>query len=370
VGRAGRLVGNRPADGGLAASHRPASSSPPVQQPLGEPEPSRPAGAVGPKGLVVAGQGGGGALIQRGVDHARLHQHHPYAEGGQLQPQRVRGRLQREPRRRVEAAAWECKASQDAGDVDDAAGTSLAHRRQEGPGDGQGAEQVDLQLRPGLLLRDGLHRTEDEDPGGVDQHVQPGPAGLGGDLVVGVVDGGGVGDVQDDRADPGVGGGEGLELPGSTGAGEDDVAGVGEADGGGPADPPEAPVTRMNRWTGGGAGLAGTGVAWVVMGSALRDGEGLIEVVVVAAVLFGLGSLRTPRAGSAAVQAPRGTEKAREAHHRPGSQLRLGARSGGDRSAPSRESTPKRGARMARTTRAMNSTSSGMSGAPCLVGWA
>ena len=56
----------------------------------------------------------------------------------------------------------------------------------------------------------------------------------------------------------------------------------------------------------GGAGLAGTGVAWVVMGSALRDGEGLIEVVVLAAVLFGVGSLRTPRAGSADVQAPRG----------------------------------------------------------------
>jgi hypothetical protein len=70
--------------------------------------------------------------------------------------------------------------------------------------------------------------------------------------------------------------------------------------------PPEAPVTRMKRATGGGAGLAGTGVAWVVMGSALRDGEGLIEVVVLAAGLFGVGSLRTPRAGSADVQAPRG----------------------------------------------------------------
>jgi hypothetical protein len=45
----GRLVGHRPADGGLAASHRPASSSPAVQQPLGEPEPPRPAGAVAPR---------------------------------------------------------------------------------------------------------------------------------------------------------------------------------------------------------------------------------------------------------------------------------------------------------------------------------
>jgi hypothetical protein len=186
----GRLVGHRPADGGLAASHRPASSSPRVQQPLGEPEPSRPAGAVGPKGLVVAGQGGGGALVQRGVDHARLHQHHQHAEGGQLQPQRVRGRLQGELGRRVQPAARQREPAQDAGDVHDATASSLAHRREERPGDGQGAEQVDLQLRPGLLLRDGLHRPGDEDPGGVDQHVQPVPAGLGRDLVAGAVDGG------------------------------------------------------------------------------------------------------------------------------------------------------------------------------------
>jgi hypothetical protein len=63
-----------------------------------------------------------------------------------------------------------------------------------------------------------------------------------------------------------VGGGEGLEGVCSAGGREDEVAGVGEAGGGGPADPPEAPVTRMQRATGGGAGLAGTGVAWVVMG--------------------------------------------------------------------------------------------------------
>jgi hypothetical protein len=76
----GRLVGHRPADGGLAASHRPASSSPRCSSRSGNPNP--PTSWRGsPKGLVVAGQGGGGALIQRGGDHARLHQHHPYAEG-------------------------------------------------------------------------------------------------------------------------------------------------------------------------------------------------------------------------------------------------------------------------------------------------
>jgi hypothetical protein len=37
--------------------------------------------------------------------------------------------------------------------------------------------------------------------------------------------------------------------------------------------PPRAPVSRICRTSGGGAGLAGRGVAGVVMGSALRDGE-------------------------------------------------------------------------------------------------
>jgi hypothetical protein len=116
----------------------------------------------------------------------------------------------------------------------------LTHPGQERPGDGQGAEQVDLELGPGLLVRNGLHRAEDQDPGGVDDHVRPVPAGLGLDLVAGVVDGGGVGHIQDDRTDPRVGGGEGLQLPRPAGGGEHDVAGVGEA-GDGPTDPPEAP---------------------------------------------------------------------------------------------------------------------------------
>ncbi|HEX6758370.1 MAG TPA: hypothetical protein VF086_08135 [Propionibacteriaceae bacterium] len=59
-----------------------------------------------------------------------------------------------------------------------------------------------LQHCPGLEVGDGLHRAEDEDPGGVAQHVKPVPAGLGRDLVVGAVDGGGVRHVQDDQADP------------------------------------------------------------------------------------------------------------------------------------------------------------------------
>ena len=62
-----------------------------------------------------------------------------------------------------------------------------------------------------------------------------------------------------------VGGGS-LEGVCSAGGREDEVVGVGEAGGGGPADPPDAPVSRMKRATDGGAGLAGTGVAWVVIG--------------------------------------------------------------------------------------------------------
>jgi hypothetical protein len=38
-----------------------------------------------------------------------------------------------------------------------------------------------------------------------------------------------------------------------------------------PPMPPESPVTRIRRTTGGGAGQAGTDLAWVVMGAAPRD---------------------------------------------------------------------------------------------------
>jgi hypothetical protein len=69
-------------------------------------------------------------------------------------------------------------------------------------------------------------------------------------------------------------GGESLEGICSAGGREDEVVGVGEGAVVARPIPPDAPVSRMKRATGGGAGLAGTGVAWVVMGSTLRDGEG------------------------------------------------------------------------------------------------
>lgn len=119
------------------------------QQPLGEPEARRPAGPVGLQGLVV-GQGGGGPRIQRGVDDPRLDQHHLHPEGGQFDAHCVRGRLQGELGRRVEPAARQREAAHDAGDIHDATLSSLAHRGEERPGDGQGAEQVDLELGSGL----------------------------------------------------------------------------------------------------------------------------------------------------------------------------------------------------------------------------
>jgi hypothetical protein len=94
------------------------------------------------------------------------------------------------------------------------------------------------------------------------------PAGLVRELVAGVVAGGLIGDVQDDRADPGVGGGERLEGICSAGGGEHDVAGVAEADDGGLTDPSRGAGHQdlshvgWGCWPGGhGRGLGGHGVS-------------------------------------------------------------------------------------------------------------
>src|SRR5215469_8220655 len=94
-----------------------------------------------------------------GFDAARLDDHDVDPEGLDLKPQAIRKPFESKLRGVIPAAEWRVDFSRNGGDVDDSAEPLSSHRRQNGLCQACEAEQVHLELAPGLADRDILDGT-------------------------------------------------------------------------------------------------------------------------------------------------------------------------------------------------------------------
>ena len=126
---------------------------------------------VRPVGGGAGADRAGHRVAEAGPDEARLHDHDLHAEGADLEAQRVRQRLDRVLARVVEPAAGEGQPAAHRGDVDDAARALRPHAGQHELAHAEQAEHVGLELAPGGVHGDRLHRARLAVAGVVDEHA-------------------------------------------------------------------------------------------------------------------------------------------------------------------------------------------------------
>jgi hypothetical protein len=155
-----------------------------------------------------------------GVGGAGFHQRHADVPGPQLNAKGVGESLEGELRGAVDALHGNHHPAAGRGDEHDPA-PGGSEPRENGLGDRDLADDVDVELVPQVRRRDGLDRAQHADGGVVDQRVQPlrQPVSQGGDACL-------VGDVELDRRDAPIGCGEAFLAGVVADAGEDCPAGA------------------------------------------------------------------------------------------------------------------------------------------------